>query len=29
VRVFQQEGLFIGVGEISADGKLAPKRLIV
>ena len=29
VRVFQQEGLFIGVGEISADGKLVPKRLIV
>ena len=29
VRVFQQEGLFIGVGEISANGKLAPKRLIV
>jgi tRNA pseudouridine55 synthase len=29
VRVFQQEGSFIGVAEVFADGKITPKRLIV
>ena len=29
VRVFQKEGLFLGVGEVAVDGKLTPKRLVV
>ncbi|MFT6300120.1 MAG: tRNA pseudouridine55 synthase [Saprospiraceae bacterium] len=29
VRVFHQEGSFLGVGEVAVDGKLAPKRLVV
>ena len=29
VRVFQKEGLFLGVGEVTVDGKLTPKRLVV
>lgn len=29
VRVFQQDGVFLGVGEITDDGRVAPKRLVV
>jgi tRNA pseudouridine55 synthase len=29
VRVFHLEGSFLGVGEVTIDGKLAPKRLVI
>ena len=29
VRVFAQDGPFLGVGTVTDDGKLAPKRLVV
>ena len=29
VRVFREGGDFLGVGEVTADGQVAPKRLVV
>lgn len=29
VRVFSQDGPFLGIGEVTDDGRLAPKRLVV
>ena len=29
VRVFREEGAFLGIGTVTEDGKIAPKRLIV
>jgi len=29
IRVFSEEGQFLGIGEILEDGRLAPKRLVV
>lgn len=29
VRVFEEEGPFLGVGEVTDDGRVAPKRLVV
>jgi tRNA pseudouridine55 synthase len=29
VRVFREGGAFLGIGTVTKDGKIAPKRLIV
>ena len=29
VRVFREDGVFLGIGTVTEDGKVAPKRLIV
>ena len=29
VRVFRQDGIFLGIGEVTRDGQVAPKRLVV
>jgi len=29
VRVFREGGVFLGIGTVTEDGKIAPKRLIV
>ena len=29
VRVFREDGAFLGIGTVTEDGKIAPKRLIV
>jgi hypothetical protein len=29
VRVFREGGDFLGVGEVTAEGQVAPKRLVV
>jgi tRNA pseudouridine55 synthase len=29
VRVFREDGYFLGIGEVTVDGQVAPKRLVV